>query len=167
MTSLLQLVNNHIVAENEQHLDDTVYTFSDDCSYSMDAFKLILSGKEEISRYYATAFSSFPDFVTKNVKLFDAGENVFVDVLIEFTHTREWMGIAPSGNRISIQSMARFPRGSDGRLAGEHVFLNGPELLSQMGVLPTGNAFHLAVRFAELNARVNELEAKLASHDPV
>jgi hypothetical protein len=119
-------------------------------------------GKDQAAQHYAGAFSAFPDFVNKEVIWFDAGSDVFGKARVEFTHDSTWNGIPPTGKKVSFWSLAHFPRAKDGLLLGEHVYMNGNELLHKLGALPSANAFELAAYIQTLESRIAELERTFA-----
>lgn len=160
MPTTLELAKRHLEAEDRQDVQATLDTFTGDCVYTMDAFGLDMRGKREIGAHYEGAFNAIPDFANKTMHWYDAGDDVFLRVLFEGTHSADWNGIPASGNRFSLWAFAHFPSAADGKLAGEHVYLNGNEMLHQMGALPSGNAMEIVAYIRELEARVAELEAR-------
>ena len=161
MATTLELAKAHAAAEDRQHVEATLATFTKDCIYTIEAFGLDLRGQQQVAQHYASAFSSWADFYNPEVFWYDAGEDVFAKSRVEFTHNREWNGIPPHGKKVSFWSVAHFPRARDGLLQGEHVYMNGTELLHKLGALPSANAFELAAHIRALEARVAELERAL------
>lgn len=162
MSSTLELAKQHLDAEDRQDVGATLDTFTLDCVYTMDAFKLNWRGKDEIGAHYAGAFAAIPDFHNKAAIWYDAGDDVFLKVLFEGTHNSDWNGIPASGKRFELWTVAHFPRAADGKLAGEHVYINGNDMLYQMGALPSPNAFKIAAHIRKLEAKISELQATLA-----
>ena len=107
-------------------------------------------------------FAAWPDFYNKEVIWYDAGDDVWAKAYVELTHNSEWNGIAPTGKKIGFWSCAHFPRAQDGLLLGEHVYMNGNELLHKLGALPSANAFELAAHIHSLEGRIKQLEQALA-----
>jgi steroid delta-isomerase-like uncharacterized protein len=162
MPTMLELAKAHAAAEDRRDVENTLATFSNDCSYTVDAFGIDLKGKDQIGQHYSGTFAAFPDFFNKQVIWFDAGSDVFGKALVEFTHNREWNGLPPTGKKIGFWSFAHFPRAKDGLLAGEHVYMNGNDFLHQLGALPSANAFEIAAHIRTLESRIAELEKALA-----
>jgi len=162
MPSTLELAKAHGLAEDRQDVEATVATFTPECVYTIDAFGVELKGREQAKQHYAGAFAAWPDFYNKEVIWYDAGDDVWAKAQIEFTHNSEWNGIPPNRKKISLWSAAHFPRAKDGLLQGEHVYMNGNDLLYQLGALPSANAFELVTHIRSLEARIKELEHALA-----
>jgi steroid delta-isomerase-like uncharacterized protein len=163
MPTTLELAKAHGAAEDRQDAEATVATFSPNCVYTVDAFGVSLKGREQVTQHYAGAFAAWPDFYNKEVIWYDAGDDVWARAYVELTHNSEWNGIPANGKKVGFWSSAHFPRAKDGLLLGEHVYLNGNDLLHQLGALPSANAFELAAHIRALEARVKELERALAS----
>ncbi len=161
MPTTLELAKVHAAAEDRQDAVAAVATFSEDCTYQIDAFGVDLKGREQAIQHYTGAFAAFPDFENKEVIWFDAGEDVFAKAYVEFTHNREWNGMPPTGRKVGFWSVAHFPRAKDGLLKGELVYLNGNEFLHKLGALPSANAFEVAAYVRSLEARIADLEQAL------
>ena len=162
MPSTLELAKVHAAAEDRRDAKATVATFTPDCVYTIDAFGISLKGREQALQHYAGAFSAWPDFYNKHVEWYDAGVDVWGKAYVEFTHSTEWNGIPPNGKTIGFWSAAHFPRAKDGLLLGEHVYMNGNDLLHQLGGLPSSNPFELAAHIKALETRIQELERQVA-----
>ena len=163
MSRLLELAKAHGAAEDRRDVAATMASFTKDCVYTIPAFEIDLKGQEQVAQHYAGSFAAFPDFFNKEVIWFDAGQDIFAKAYVELTHDREWNGIAPTGKKIGFWSFAHFPSASDGLLRGEHVYMNGNEFLHKLGALPSANAFEVAAHIRALEARIDELERKLAN----
>ena len=161
MQTPLELAKEHASAEDRRDVAATLATFTEDCVYTVEAFGIDLKGKDQVGQHYAGAFSAFPDFFNKEVIWFDTGNDVFAKAFVEFTHNSAWNGIPPMGGKIGFWSVAHFPCAKDGRLAGEHVYLNGNEFLHKLGALPSANAFEITAHIRALEARISELEEEL------
>lgn len=160
MTTPLALAKQHAQAEDEHDVTATVAMFTANCVWTFDAFGVDLRGKEAIAAQYASTFAAFPDFRNVQTTWYDAGEDVFVRALVEFTHDREWNGIPATGRKVRIWALAHLPRAPDGLLQGEHVHLNGCDFLHQLGALPSANAFEVASHIRQLERRIAELESR-------
>jgi steroid delta-isomerase-like uncharacterized protein len=158
MQTTIELAKAHAAAEDRQDVEATLATFSKDSAYTVEAFGVQLKGHDQIRQHYAGVFSAWPDFVNSRVTWYEAGDDVWAKAFAEFTHSREWNGIRPNGKRIGFSSVAHFPRAKDGLLAAEHVYMNGNDLLYQLGALPSANAFEIAAHIRSLEGRINELE---------
>ena len=162
MPTTLELAKAHGAAEDRRDVAATVATFTQDCLYTIEAFGVSLQGREQAAEHYAGAFAAWPDFYNKEVIWYDAGNDVWAKAYVELTHNSEWNGIAATGKKIGFWSAAHFPRARDGLLLGEHVYMNGNELLNKLGALPSANAFELAAHIRTQEERIKKLEQALA-----
>jgi steroid delta-isomerase-like uncharacterized protein len=163
MSTPLELAKLHALAEDNHSAPDTVAMFTDDCVWTFEAFGIELKGKEQIAAQYASTFAAFPDFRNVETIWYEAGNDVFVKALVEFTHDKDWNGIPASGKTIRIWALAHLPGAEDGLLRGEHVHLNGCEFLHKLGALPSANVFEVAAHIRDLERRVEELQAARAA----
>jgi steroid delta-isomerase-like uncharacterized protein len=160
---MLTLAKAHADAEDRRNVEETVATFTENCVYSINAFSLDIKGQEAVAKSYAMTFEAFPDFHNAETEYFLATNgDVFIKALVEFTHSSDWNGIPATGKKLSFWSLAHFPRAADGLFVGEHVHLNGPDFLYQIGALPSNNIFEVAAHIRKLEAEVADLEARLA-----
>ena len=160
MPTMLELAKAHGAAEDRRDVAGTIATFTQDCVYTVEAFGLDLKGQDQVAQHYAGAFAAWPDFFNKEVIWYDAGDDVLAKAHVEFTHNSTWNGIAPNFKKVDFWSVAHFPPAKDGLLKGEHVYLNGNELLHKLGALPSANAFEIAAHIRALEARIAELERR-------
>ena len=92
-----------------------------------------LPGPENLKRAVAEWRLAFPD--TRNVieDMVAEGDRVAVRWTTHATHRGEFMGIAPTGNRMAVTSFGIF-RLSDGKIAESWDTLNVVEMMQQLGV---------------------------------
>jgi steroid delta-isomerase-like uncharacterized protein len=162
MQTPLELAKAHALAEDEHDAAATVAMFTDNCVWTFEAFGIHLNGKAQIASQYADTFHVFPDFRNVETHWYDAGNDIFVKALVEFTHDKDWNGIPATGRTIRIWALAHLPKAADGLLQGEHVHLNGSEFLYKLGALPSANVFEIAAHIRAQEQRIRELEAALA-----
>jgi steroid delta-isomerase-like uncharacterized protein len=156
---LLDLAKQHVAAEDRRDVEAAVATMTENCIWTWDAFGIRLSGREQVRQLYTATFQSFPDYTQRNVRYYDCGEDVFTVVEACFTHDRDWFGIPASGREVIVPAAAHFSRAADGRLASEHVYMYGNDLLHQLGALPSPNALELLEYVRKLEARIAALES--------
>jgi steroid delta-isomerase-like uncharacterized protein len=134
--SPLDIVKEHMAAEDRQDLDATVATFTESCYYSVPGLGIELSGKDEIRRWYADTFAAVPDFRNTDERYYDCGDNIFFEANIEGTHTGTWAGWAPTGRTFKLPILVRIPIAADGLLEAEIVHFDNAGLFMQLGILP-------------------------------
>lgn len=146
MASPLELVKEHLAAEDRRDVDAVLATFADDCIYRIPAYGIDLAGKADIGEFYAAMFRSFPDFENVSTTFHVAPQAIFVEVVTERTHDGQWGRFGPSGRHFRSSSLAQFPVTADGRLGGEIVHLNPAHALHEIGALPSSDLFDVARR---------------------
>lgn len=134
--SALEVVKEHMAAEDRQDIEATVATFTDDCYYSVPGAGLELRGKDQIRKWYEETFAAVPDFRNANERYYECAGNVFFEATIEGTHLGTWQGWAPTGRRFSLPILVRIPIASDGLLEAEIVHFDSADLFMQLGILP-------------------------------
>jgi steroid delta-isomerase-like uncharacterized protein len=79
--------------------------------------------------------TAFPDFATTVEALIAEEDRVAARVTHTGTHLGEFMGIPPTGQRVSVTASGLF-RVAGGRLTENHVVFDALGLLRQLGVVP-------------------------------
>jgi len=146
MVSPLDLVKEHLAAEDRRDVAAVLATFAEDCIYRIPAYGIDLAGKRDIGDFYAGMFRSFPDFENVSTKFHVAEQAIFVEVVTERTHNGQWGRFGPSGKHFRSSSLAQFPVTADGQLGGEIVHLNPAHALHEIGALPSSDVFDVARR---------------------
>lgn len=93
-----------------------------------------VSGDRAIAVSYTTLFDIFPDWDFKAEDLLIDGERVAQPFAASATHEGEFMGLAGSGKRFTIQGVRLFTM-RDGKIAHERRYYDFTFLLIQLGVL--------------------------------
>jgi steroid delta-isomerase-like uncharacterized protein len=134
--SALEVVKEHMEAEDRQDVEAILATFTEDCYYSVPGIGVELRGKEQIRRWYEESFTAVPDFRNSDERYYESGSNIFFEASIEGTHLGNWQGWAPTGRRFSLPILVRIPIAPDGLLEAEVVHFDSAGLFMQLGVLP-------------------------------
>jgi predicted ester cyclase len=138
----LAVVRRHMGTENRADFGTTLTTFGHP-RYEFIATGEVDNGRRAVDGYYTTIESAFPDQHTSDWRIRYApggGDNrdaVVVEFLFTGTQKGSFMGIAPTGRKVSCRMTAFFffPAGSD-RLDDERVYFDGGTILMQLGVIP-------------------------------
>jgi steroid delta-isomerase-like uncharacterized protein len=80
--------------------------------------------------------SAFPDFEVDLMHTIVDGDKVVDHVASRGTHTGEFMGIPPTGKRISTSAIVISLLGSDGRIVERWQRFGAMQLMQQIGVIP-------------------------------
>ena len=127
-------VEDHIRFEAAHDLDSLVNTFGDDAEWHNKPTNDVLHGYDAIRGFYGDLFAGFPDFWLDIQNRRTAGDAIIVDGLFGGTHKGSWMGIAPTGNNVSVPFCAVFTFTSDDRIKSEIVYYDRLTILEQLGV---------------------------------
>lgn len=149
-SSALELVREHLRAEDRHDVAAVLATFTEDCRYRIPAYDVELRGKEQIGEFYSSMFASFPDFENVSETYHESAEAIFVEVVTERTHAGTWQQFAPTGTTFRTTSLAQFPIAPDGLLGGEIVHVNPVDALYKIGALPSPDLFRTVRRFRPL-----------------
>jgi predicted SnoaL-like aldol condensation-catalyzing enzyme len=93
----------------------------------------VAQGKAGFREFFETTFRAIPDFRYTLKKIVAEGDLVFVHSTTTGTHTGgEWLGVAPTGNRLSFDVVDMF-RMEDGKLAEHWDVADTYSLFRQLG----------------------------------
>ena len=117
----------------------------------------------EASAFFAEVFGAFPDFAFEVLDLVAQDDRVVVrwKATATFAGPGSFQGLTPNGARIAIEG-ADVLRVRDDRIVHNDAYLNGLDLLRQLGASPAAGSAAEQRMTALLNAR-NRLTAGIAS----
>jgi steroid delta-isomerase-like uncharacterized protein len=131
----LQIVRQHISAENTHALDQLMATFGMVAAYDDEPWDEHHRGRDAVRAFYADLFQAVPDVEIDVLREHEAGDAVVVESLIRGTHHGAWRGLPPTGQRIELPLCGVFTFSDDGSsLAGERIYYDRATLLRQLGV---------------------------------
>jgi steroid delta-isomerase-like uncharacterized protein len=137
ITACMQLVKEHIRAENAHQIAAIMATFGSQPRFVLNGMDI--DGREDIrSLYESFGFSDAGGFSDLHVAvttqhMSDAA--MILEVILSGRHTAAWQGIPATGKFFEIPACAVFTFDAEGKLAGERVYFDGSLLLRQLGVL--------------------------------
>jgi steroid delta-isomerase-like uncharacterized protein len=133
----LQLVEEHIRAENAHDIDGLMKTFGERPTFVLNGDTF--TGQESIRALYEDfGFGGQGNFANVQVKVkqrYVSDDAIILEVTLSGEHTNTWQDIPATGRRVEVPICAIFQFDEDGKLAGEWVYLDGALLLRQLGVL--------------------------------
>ena len=132
----LDVVKEHMAAEDRQDVDATLATFTDDCYYRVAGLGIELRGKDEIRRWYEDLFAAIPDFRNSDERYWEAGDQIFFAAYMEGTHLGTWHGWPATGRRFRSPMLVRIPIAADGLMEAEVVYNDSADVFMQLGILP-------------------------------
>jgi steroid delta-isomerase-like uncharacterized protein len=132
----LDIVKQHMAAEDRQDLDATLDTFTEACWYSVPGLDIELHGKDEIRRWYEELFAAIPDFRNSGEQYWEAGDQIFFAAYMEGTHLGTWHGWPATGRHFRSPMLVRIPIAPDGLMEAEIVYNDSADVFTQLGILP-------------------------------
>ena len=91
-------------------------------------------GPEGLKQLMNMAFKAFPDFHETIEDIIAEGDKVWVRITFTGTHTGEWMGIAPTGKKVTTEMVDIF-RIVNGKLVEYRDVNNNLDFLKQLGLI--------------------------------
>lgn len=97
-------------------------------------------GPEVIKAHISEWLGGFPDLQFAIEEMIAEGDRVSTLLLMEGTHTGQWLGIPPSGKRINIRMMT-IHRIQNGKIIADLVIVESLGFFQQLGILPPTTDF--------------------------
>ena len=91
-------------------------------------------GPEGLKQLMNMAFKAFPDFHETIEDIIAEGDKVWVRITFTGTHTGEWMGIAPTGKKVTTEMVDIF-RIVNGKLVEYRDVNNNLDFLKKLGLV--------------------------------
>ncbi len=121
-----ELWKRHSIAEDERDLPGLISTLTDDCVYELVQTGHRWEGHEGAARFYGELLSAFPDIHFDLTDIVIGPQGVSEEAAVTGTHEADWLGFAPSGERLSWKVAIFFPWDPNRRLfRGEKVYTAG------------------------------------------
>ena len=95
----------------------------------------LIRGPEGTKQLHVPYFSAFPDFRTPVEEVIGEGNKVTVRYTAHATHRGEFMGIAPTGRRVTMPGMSIL-RIAGGKIVEEWAMPDFLGLMQQLGAIP-------------------------------
>jgi predicted ester cyclase len=120
------LWKKHSIAEDERDLPGLISTLTEDCVYELAQTGNRWEGHEGAVRFYTELLRAFPDIHFDLTDIVIGPQGVCEEADVTATHRAEWLGVAPSGERLSWKVVIFFPWDRERRLfRGEKVYTAG------------------------------------------
>ena len=121
-----ELWKRHSIAEDQRDLPGLISTLTDDCVYELVQTGHRWERHEGAARFYGELLSAFPDIHFDLTDIVIGPQGVCEEAKVTGTHEADWLGFAPSGERLSWRVAIFFPWDPDRRLfRGEKVYTAG------------------------------------------
>ena len=121
-----ELWKRHSKAEDARDLPGLISTLTEDCVYELVQTGHRWERHEGAARFYAGLLAAFPDIDFRLTGIVIGPQGVCEEADATGTHQGEWLGIAPSGERLAWKVVIFFPWDAERRLfGGERVYTAG------------------------------------------
>jgi predicted ester cyclase len=121
-----ELWKRHSIAEDERDLPGLISTLTEDCVYEVVGVDHRWEGHEGAARFYTDLLGAFPDIHFDLTNIVIGPQGVCEEASVSGTHSRPWLGVEPTGERLEWTVIIFFPWDPDRRLfRGEKVYVYG------------------------------------------
>lgn len=129
----IQLVENHVQAENAHDLDRIMTTFGEKARYEDQPWDEHYDGPGGVRAYYAGLLAALPDLNIGVERRHVTEDDVILEVTITGTHRGSWRGLPATGRPVRIRLCAVYTFDDAGKLAGERIYYDRAAILAQIG----------------------------------
>jgi steroid delta-isomerase-like uncharacterized protein len=91
-------------------------------------------GREGLKQLFSMAFKAFPDWHETIEDIIAEGDKVWIRAKSTGTHTGEWMGLAPTGKKVTTE-MVDIYRIVDGKHVEGRFVVDQLDFLKQLGII--------------------------------
>lgn len=124
---------------NERRLDVADAIFAKDCiTHQLQSGvppDAVPRGPHEIKEHVTSWIASFPDLHFSIEQILSEGDRVAMQLLMEGTHERAWLGIPASGKKMQVR-MFTVHRVMQGKIVEDWVLVESLGVFQQLGVVP-------------------------------
>ena len=129
----IQLLEESLEALNAGDADRFMATIHDEVTWSLDASKDPISGTKALRALIDAMILAIPDMNYELQKILCADDdNVIIQYILRGTHEGEFMGIAPTHNKVEMYGCV-ISKIKDGKRYQMWQYASGPGLLEQLG----------------------------------
>ena len=134
-----ELWKAHSLAEDARDIPGLMATLTDDCVYELVQSGHKWEGHAGATQFYFGLLGAFPDIDFNLTHIVIGPQGVCEEAVASGTHTAEWIGRAPTGERVTFRVVIFFPWDAEAKLfTGERVYT----------FFPDDAAYHGATGFA-------------------
>lgn len=137
-SEIRELWKAHSLAEDARDIPGLMATLTDDCVYELVQSGHRWEGHAGATQFYIGLLGAFPDIDFNLTHIVIGPQGVCEEAVATGTHQAEWIGRAPTGERVTFRVVIFFPWDSDAKLfTGERVYTFFPEDVAY----PDGSGF--------------------------
>ena len=130
----IQLVEEHVQAENAHDLDRIMRTFGEWARYEDQPWDELYDGPGGVRAYYTRLLAALPDLHIGIERRDVTQDHVILEVTITGTHRGRWRGLPATGRRVRIPLCAVYTFDGAAKLAGERIYYDRAAILAQIGL---------------------------------
>jgi predicted ester cyclase len=124
--AIRELWKRHSIAEDNRDLPGLISTLTEDCVYELVQTGHRWEGHDGAARFYAGLLTGFPDIDFRLSDIVIGPQGVCEEADVTGTHEAEWLGVPPSGERLTWKVVIFFPWDREQRLfRGERIYTAG------------------------------------------
>jgi steroid delta-isomerase-like uncharacterized protein len=130
----IQLVEEHVQAENAHDLDRIMTTFGEQARYDDQPWNEHHQAPGQVREYYTQLLAALPDLHIAVECRYVTHDHVILEVTITGTHRGTWRGLPATGRPVRIPLCAVYTFDDAGKLAGERIYYDRAAILAQIGL---------------------------------
>jgi predicted ester cyclase len=120
-----ELWKRHSIAEDNRDLPGLISTLTEDCVYELAQTAHRWEGHDGATRFYMQLLTAFPDIHFDLMDIVIGPQGVCEEARVSGTFESEWVGMAPTGERMTFRVVIFFPWDPEHRLfKGEKVYVD-------------------------------------------
>jgi steroid delta-isomerase-like uncharacterized protein len=129
----IQLFHESVEALNARDADRFMATIHEEVTWSLDASKDPISGTKAMRAVIEAMIEAIPDMDYESQQILSTDDDhVIIRYVLRGTHEGEFMGIAPTHNKIEMHGCV-ISKIKDGKRYQMWQYASGPGLLEQLG----------------------------------
>jgi steroid delta-isomerase-like uncharacterized protein len=134
LAARLNIVDEHIMRENQHDLEGILQTFGTTARYDDEPWDGHYIGHNGVRTYYDSLLKAMPDLRIEVQRRYASNDVVVVEVIITGRHLGAWRGLPPTGRAVRFPLCGIFAFDDDDRLAGEKIYYDRATILRQLGI---------------------------------
>ena len=125
-----KIVKELFEAYNSRDIDFIINSFADDLIFVSPSGETI--GKDELPQVYSMLFDVFQDGKWSIPRVISKGNVVAVEILVEGTHTGEFLGIPATGKKIEVHAVWFIDFNEEGKIERVIDYWNERRFIAQV-----------------------------------
>jgi steroid delta-isomerase-like uncharacterized protein len=118
----IQIVEEHVQAENAHELDRIMATFGEQARYEDQPWDEHYQGRRGARAYYTRLLAALPDLHIAVERRHVTHDHAILEVTVTGTHRGTWRGLPATGRRVRLPLCAVYTFDNAGKLRGERIY---------------------------------------------